>query len=750
MATGGSNPPKTLRRSQRSNTNLMRQSLSPQKNHASLVHKNYQLNPDVAISKKKNNCLSAPITCEMKPKSNFIVKCNTASFELVKTKLYDILFSHSFQTDYVVSSEKGKDNSQNEVELRYKIHNKRRDGSSGTYHKFTINVYNTTSSLLVNVPKIDIFTESILPIIEDHIVKNIGQVNAMNNHLNIAMSTKNAQEVEINVENQLSCSDTGTKGQTPESAIVLVRPNITPSASVDIIYLLSCMQPCNENELYNTTNSYQESTSQNNNNSHSLMTKEQPTTSIQKLADMPFLESKIITNSDKTLELSPAKTPSSVSTSAQNNFSPKKVIQGHRDLSGELTQSTVQSSSSIQKPIEETPKSHDSNATSDHQMRPKQSARQKTTTKSIENKTYIIELEKRIREHEKTINLFEKREELRSENYGSSNQTNRPSYSCTCSNQNQSSQELYFLNIQRQMEIQAMEMRLKALETQTMQNLSIQTAMTTQLALQIQQQTIAKLQYPANLPTYIAPPSYTQPQHYSYTTPPYFHQNIQPPQMPLSGPSISMSHPRHMTPPNMFINHPPPLHPNYNMAAHSQTNMSTNQQIHSNREFSLPPQSSTAQPFMSNANVQNVQILSQHLHDTTDRSPKEMYQNNQKVSSIRKIDMLQIQVSKVEKDQQPDLLDQSAWMFQAKLANRSGNNNRTAETADIEQNKQNQRNERSNQGSDQSAWMFQAKLATDPVNNNTNRDHLNGKQNLDTIFYAFRLGKRHQTLLRTI
>lgn len=453
----------------------------------------------------------------------------------MKTKFYDILFSHSFQTDYVVSSEKGKDNSQNEVELRYKIHNKRRDGSSGTYHKFTINVYNTTSSLLVNGPKIDIFTESILPIIEDHIVKNIGQVNAMNNHLNIAMSTRNAQEVEINVENQLSCSDTGTKGQTPESAIALVRPNITPSASVDIIYYCpacneeanmntiaceSCdewyhytcvglskseinkldpslpfiCRPCNENELYNTTNSYQESTSQNNNNSHSLMTKEQPTTSIQKLADMPFLESKIITNSDKTLELSPAKTPSSVSTSAQNNFSPKKVIQGHRDFSGERTQSTVQSSSSIQKPIEETPKSHDSNATSDHQMRPKQSARQKTTTKSIENKTYIIELEKRIREHEKTINLFEKREELRSENYGSSNQTNRPSYSCTCSNQNQSSQELYFLNIQRQMEIQAMEMRLKALETQTMQNLSIQTAMTTQLALQIQQQTIANLQ----------------------------------------------------------------------------------------------------------------------------------------------------------------------------------------------------------------------------------------------------------------
>ncbi|CAC5400924.1 unnamed protein product [Mytilus coruscus] len=97
----------------------------------------------------------------------------------------------------------------------------------------------------------------------------------------------------------------------------------------------------------------------------------------------------------------------------------------YRDL--EITQvnlhSAVHSILSTQKPIVETYfrphiQSHESNATSDHQMSRKQSARQRTTTKSIEDKTYIMELEKRIREHEKTINLLEKREELRSENNG--------------------------------------------------------------------------------------------------------------------------------------------------------------------------------------------------------------------------------------------------------------------------------------------------------------------------------------------
>lgn len=139
--------------------------------------------------------------------------------------------------------------------------------------------------------------------------------------------------------------------------------------------LLFICRLCNENEFYNTNSLHQKSTNQNINSES--------------------LKSQIIIIIS---EISPAKTPS-----VQNNFPAIKVIQGPRYLTSEPTQSTVQSSSSIQKPVEETRKSHKSNATSDHQMRPKQSARQRTATKSKENKTYIMELDKRIREHEKTL-----------------------------------------------------------------------------------------------------------------------------------------------------------------------------------------------------------------------------------------------------------------------------------------------------------------------------------------------------------
>lgn len=119
------------------------------------------------------------------------------------------------------------------------------------------------------------------------------------------------------------------------------------------------------------------------------------------------------------------------------------------------------------------------------------------------------------------------------------------------------------------------------------------------------------------------------------------------------------------------MNHPPPRQSNYNMAAHSQMNMSTTHQNHSNREFLLPPQPSTAQPIISNANVQNPHTPNQHLHDLTkshdwnkrpseqdvklstiiDRSQNEIHQNNQKmkIKILMGKKKLQIQVTKVQK-----------------------------------------------------------------------------------------------------
>lgn len=62
-----------------------------------------------------------------------------------------------------------KDITNNIAELRYKILNQRKYGSTGFYLKYTIYVNNTTSSLLINRQEIYIFTKYILPILEDYI-----------------------------------------------------------------------------------------------------------------------------------------------------------------------------------------------------------------------------------------------------------------------------------------------------------------------------------------------------------------------------------------------------------------------------------------------------------------------------------------------------------------------------------------------------------------------------------------------------
>ncbi|CAG2206309.1 unnamed protein product [Mytilus edulis] len=115
-----------------------------------------------------------------------------------------------------------------------------------------------------------------------------------------------------------------------------------------------------------------------------------------------------------------------------------------------------------------------------------------------------LKLEKRIREQEKTINLLQKREKLigGGETQNTFTKDQQP---CQCAKptyfqQSQTPLDYQYLNLQRQIEIQALESRLKAVETQTMQNLSIQTAMTTQLAIQIQQQTINRLQSQTVMP----------------------------------------------------------------------------------------------------------------------------------------------------------------------------------------------------------------------------------------------------------
>ncbi|CAC5360625.1 unnamed protein product [Mytilus coruscus] len=488
----------------------------------------------------------------MKAKNNLIIKCNTAAFELTKAKLDEILHSKTFQLEYVVNLETVKDKTNDIVELRYKILNKRKDGSTGSYLKFTINVYNTTSSLLINSQKVDIFTESILQILE-----------------------------------------------------------VTEESSTPII-----LYPDQDDQILHN----------------------------QLSAPAPSIQ--------------PSKTPH---------------------------QSSQQPTPSVCELSKDTPLT-----------RPKSSSRSKTN-KSVENRTYTIELEKRIREQEKTIDLLQKGEKLIGGGEIQSTFTN-DQQPCQCAKptylqRSHTPLDYQYLNLQRQIEIQALESRLKAVETRTMQNLSIQTTTTTQLAIQIQQ-TINRLQ------SETAMPPYTMPTQMFFLSPPFQHGMQPPPYQPAF-------HQRH-PPPTWYVppsNFEPIYHPStmgYFQSVPMNSFQIRTSKLHTNSS-GINHQPNNATLHLNNLN---------HLGRNNDRRK---CTNTSKIpplapTIISQPSRLTPTEFSLENNQNTvqDVNDQSAWIFQAKL---TSTDNQAKSVIHSQEN-----NEMFTQGSVQSAWEVQAKL-NDAQNN---------------------------------
>ncbi|CAC5377796.1 MLL3 [Mytilus coruscus] len=162
MATGGSpnisqsmvpSSTSTLRRSNRSKSNI------------SLIKKskNYELNKQKAIDKKRSDCNSPHIQYEMKPKTNFCISLSTA-----------------------------------------------RDRSIGNQHKYTVNYYNTTSRILVNGVKTDKFAENVLPIILELITSNETELDSVNNDIQ-----RSIQPIEVNQWSNISPNKDNTNVTGP-------------------------------------------------------------------------------------------------------------------------------------------------------------------------------------------------------------------------------------------------------------------------------------------------------------------------------------------------------------------------------------------------------------------------------------------------------------------------------------------------------------------------------------------------------
>jgi hypothetical protein len=129
---------RSLRKSQRtSKTNLMRSSLSPPKPATEI--KDYELNVNKAIIKKLDYCQINHLEIEHKPRNNLSLRCSTSVYELLKTSLYELQEQILEKENLAIVVEKGTDKKNVEVERRYRLVNKHKNGKAWNQVKFTVN-----------------------------------------------------------------------------------------------------------------------------------------------------------------------------------------------------------------------------------------------------------------------------------------------------------------------------------------------------------------------------------------------------------------------------------------------------------------------------------------------------------------------------------------------------------------------------------------------------------------------------------
>ena len=144
-------------------------------------------------------CLSFPynsLSLSIAIDSGLIFSLNTiefsaAAFEVAKTKISSLVQSAEFKRENECKPETSKDKQGAIVETRLKVYSKSKQKFRNNFgaHKYTINYYNTTSTMLVNGSRLDLFETHILQPLYDHIQENSNRIGEMNLQLGNALCT---------------------------------------------------------------------------------------------------------------------------------------------------------------------------------------------------------------------------------------------------------------------------------------------------------------------------------------------------------------------------------------------------------------------------------------------------------------------------------------------------------------------------------------------------------------------------------
>ena len=173
----------------------------------------YSLNKAKSLEKKSVGCSKEHMKCEVKQGNKVVIEMSTAAFELSKACLNELLRHKNFP--YYAEKNDGVEQSGATVDTCFRVFNKKADGSCGKKLKFVINLYHTTSVIVVNGSRTDIFLSEIhnelcsqmaarckdLDIMNINIASTINRDSANNKHSsNEPMANKQITQDSLNKE----------------------------------------------------------------------------------------------------------------------------------------------------------------------------------------------------------------------------------------------------------------------------------------------------------------------------------------------------------------------------------------------------------------------------------------------------------------------------------------------------------------------------------------------------------------------
>lgn len=178
------------------NSQLSTEGLKSRAHSYSVQTNAYVLNKVVALKKKLSQCGNEHLIYQMKPNKNFVMKLSPSAYELAKLVVVEHLFKDDFFKDYFIASCIKEDEYQNQVGSLFRVFNKKKDGSQGLQLKFSVNFYHTTSSILVNGNRVELFENELFKPICEAIKASCLSLSVMNEQIaQVLSSTEKVEAV---------------------------------------------------------------------------------------------------------------------------------------------------------------------------------------------------------------------------------------------------------------------------------------------------------------------------------------------------------------------------------------------------------------------------------------------------------------------------------------------------------------------------------------------------------------------------